>query len=349
MLSLLLLFVLGCAHGDHRPDRSSPVETETGREYPRLSLPPALEERVLGLDPDSITDRDVREVLSQCPAPRILTLNGSIPLITMDSFSKFLISMGYPEESLRNPRDGSYSYSSYQSSKRLAGVIAWYYEKEGMMPMVIGHSQGGMLTVKILHEFAGAFNNNIPVWNPSSEEPEDRYTIRDPLTGIERNVVGLRMGYASAIATGNFMRVILGQWEMLARLRKIPDTVEEFTGFHIPYDLLGGNLFGVGKRSRYYPLGSAAVRNVTLPAGCSHITVPLTEDLATDSESRQWIQGYSTSTEDPELPALFQGKANNIIFAADIWYSIKKHWCIELQRTILAQRNTAMVSRAYAR
>ena len=30
--------------------------------------------------------------------------------------------------------------------------------------------------------------------------------------------------------------------------------------------------------------------------------------------------------------------ASNIVHAADIWYSVKKHWCLEAQRLIGARR-----------
>ncbi len=139
------------------------------------------EGRVLSLNPDAISEREVAEVLSKCPAPRVFSLDGSVPIVTMESFGRFLVRMGYPEASIRNPRNGSYSYSSYRSSAEMAGMVAWYYEKEGMRPMVIGHSQGGMLSVKILHELAGAFREEIEVTNPYTEQSENRYLYHRPL------------------------------------------------------------------------------------------------------------------------------------------------------------------------
>src|SRR4030042_1416639 len=124
-------------------------------------VPRELEVKVLSLNPDAISEREVAEVLSKCPAPRIFSFDGSVPIVTMESFGRFLVRMGYPEASIRDPRKGSYSYSSYRSSAEMVGRIAWFYEKEGMSPMVIGHSQGGMLSVKILHELAGAFREGI--------------------------------------------------------------------------------------------------------------------------------------------------------------------------------------------
>ena len=72
-----------------------------------IAVDPAVEERVLALDPERISEREVRETLALAPAPRIINLHGSVPLVTMQPFAEFLIAMGYPAERLRNPRDGS--------------------------------------------------------------------------------------------------------------------------------------------------------------------------------------------------------------------------------------------------
>jgi len=299
-----------------------------------LSSDPVLEERLLALDPEHISEEDIRSVLSRFPAPRIININGSIPLVSMDSFSKFLIAMGYPESSVRNPGNGGYSYSSYISSEKLAGYTAWYYEKEGMMPMLIGHSRGGMMVVKVLHEFAGAFSDRLPVWNPLTGENEGRYTITDPLANRVRDVLGLKLGYASAVATGRVMRFVQGQWNMLGRLRHIPDTVEEFTGYHIRYDFLGSDPFG-----QTYSSPSALVHNVTLPAGYGHITIPLTEHLAGNRDTREWINGYVPQSDAPSPPAELSAEdTRNILFAAEQWFYIRKHWCLELQRLVRSRR-----------
>lgn len=331
VLAVLFLFSLplhGCGHVD-RSVHLSPQKP--------ACLPHELAEEVFALDPDALSERDVTEVLSRCPAPRIVMLDGSVPLVTMESFAKFLIRMGYPEESICDPRNASYSYSSYKDSRELAGMIAWYYEAEGMMPMVIGHSQGGMRAIEILHEMAGSFHEKVAVWNPISERFEERHTIIDPLTGKERTVVGLKLSFASAIATGKGMRLLLMQWDMLSRLRRIPDSVEEFTGFHLNYDLISGTLFGVGPGDQYYPMGSARVRNVTLPSGSSHLGILRTEELAGNPETRAWIQRYVPSGEPSEWMGNPEGSHPNIRLAADLWYAIKKHWCMALKEWILAR------------
>ncbi len=120
----------------------------------------AQDERILALDPENISAAQMREVLSSAPAPRIVALQGSAAFVTMEPLAQFLVAMGYPEARLRNPADGSLSYSSYADSAKLAGALAWHYEREGMMPMLIGHSQGGMLVIRVLHELAGGFHDS---------------------------------------------------------------------------------------------------------------------------------------------------------------------------------------------
>ena len=293
------------------------------------------EDRVLALDPATISAADVRDVLAHAPAPRIINLQGSVALITMEPFAQYLVAMGYPESRLKDPRDGSLSQSSFADSAQLAGTVAWYYETEGMMPMLIGHSQGGMLAIKVLYEFAGAFHAAIPVWNPMTGQSEPRTAIIDPLTGLERPVIGLKLSYVAAMATGKLPRLLLGQWEILGKLRTIPDTVEEFTGFSIEWDPIAGTLPGSEK---YHAGGSAHVRNVELAAETSHIGMPRTRYLARNPVTRAWIDGYDPASP-PAAPPVGPGvDASNIVHAADIWYSVKKHWCLGAQRLIGARR-----------
>ncbi len=183
---------------------------------------PAAARAALALDCNRLTGADL-PLLATLPAPRIIALQGSVPIVTMEPFAQFLIGMGYPEAALRDPEDGALSQSSYQSSEALAGEIAAYYEETGLRPMLIGHSQGGMLVVRTLHELAGGFHDAVQVVDPATGEAEPRTTIVDPYTGRERPVVGVRVSFAAAIATGALPRLLLGQWTMLPRLRKIPD------------------------------------------------------------------------------------------------------------------------------
>ena len=301
----------------------------------RAGADAAIQDRVLALTPEHISAREVREVLARVDAPRIIDLQGSVPIITMAPFAEFLIAMGYPEERVRNPDDGSLSYSSFVDARELAGALAWYYEHEGMMPMLIGHSQGGMIVIKALHELAGDFGSELPVWNPRRHVAEARTAIVDPLRGGSRPVVGLKVPYAAALATGKLPRLLLGQWDMLERLREIPDTVEEFTGFSSQWDPIAGNF---GAVEPYRATGSAQVRNVVLPPAASHLTLPRVAELARDPATRDWIERYVPGTAfDPPTGATTD--TANLLHAADIWYSVKKHWCLEAQRLIHARRS----------
>ena len=298
----------------------------------QAALDPVVEERILALDPERLSGEDVREVLAHASAPRIINLQGSVPVVTMEPFAEFLITMGYPAARLARP-DGSYSYSSFVDARELAGTLAWYYEHEGMMPMLIGHSQGGMTAVKVLHELAGDLDVSVPVWNPIRGEAEPHTTIGDPITGRERPVIGLKVPFAAALATGKLPRLLLGQWTMISRLHDIPDTVSEFTGFSLEWDAIAGNF---GSAEAYRALGTAQVRNVTLPAAASHLTLPRVAELARDSVTRDWIDRYAPGAAGP-LPAA-SIDTRNLLHAADLWYSIKKHWCLEAQRMVRARR-----------
>jgi hypothetical protein len=344
-LVLAALLFSGCASVEYRyRELTYEQRIEKHTVLQSLRLDPALEEQILALDPERLTEKDVREVLGRGPAPRIINLHGGIPLVylAMESFSEFLVGMGYPEGKVRNPGDGTYSYSPYKSSAQLAGLIAWHYEKEGMPVMLVGHSMGGIQVVKVLHELAGAFSEEVAVWNPLTEEAEDRHAIIDPITGAERPVVGVRVGYATAVGAGGLARLL--QWGMLGKLRTIPDTVEHFTGFSIGLDLIGGDFLSlVRPANEYAGSGAARVRNVVLPAGYNHVTVPATADLAQDKRIRDWVNAY-IPTDEPELTVEFEASSSNILWAADVWHSVKKQWCLEAQRLIRARRDLMVIT-----
>jgi len=288
---------------------------------------------LLALDCERVSAADVRDVLAHAPAPRVILLQGSLGLVTMQPFGEFLVAMGYPEESIRNPRDGSLSYGSFGSSAALAGTLAWYAEREGMVPVLIGHSHGGMQVVRTLHELAGAFADAIPVWNPLTDEALPRTTFVDPATGALRPLVGLKVAYASAIATGKLPRLLLLEWTMLPKLRRIPDTAVEFTGFSIAFDPIAGDF---GGSDPYVATGTAQVRNVVLPASYSHIGIPKAQHLAANALTRAWIDAYVPGADPAALPE--DADTRNLLHAADIWYSLRKNWCVEAGRSARAQR-----------
>lgn len=322
MVTLVATALAGCANAATAQSTPTTIDAAT-------------EDRILALNPESLSEAEVREVLARAPAPRIINLQGSLPVVTMAPFAEFLVAMGYPRGRLVNPEDGSLTYSSFVDARRLAGTMAWYYEHEGMMPMLIGHSQGGMIAIRVLHELAGDFDEPLQVWDPSRDAPENRSSILDPLSGERRPIIGLQVPYVAALATGKLPRLLLGQWSMLTRLREIPDTVAEFTGFSLKWDPIAGNF---GSTEPYRATGSASVRNVVLPATASHLTLPVAKDFALDPVTREWINRYAPSSAAPPLPTNSRLNLANLLHAADIWYSVKKHWCMEAQQLIRSRR-----------
>jgi hypothetical protein len=181
----------------------------------------------------------------------------------------------------------------------------------------------------------------LPVWNPLTWKKESRCDFVDPLTGEKRPVAGLVLPYATVVGAGGLTRILPNQWEMTLTLHAVPDSVEEFTGFCKNGDPLGGDLLGFGSSNHYKPNGKAMVRNVWLPSGYGHVSVPATKHLLRSQQIRDWIDNYRPSEElvaRPQVDQQFDSDSSHIIWAADVWYSIKKHWVLELQRLIRAKR-----------
>jgi hypothetical protein len=306
-----------------------------------VAMDRAVEDRILALDPRKISAEDVRDTLSKAPAPQIVLIRGGIyPVyLAMVSFGNFLARMGYPEDRVRNPNtaDDEWSVSPYVSAPTVAGMLAWYYEHQGVRPVIVGHSQGGIQAVKVLHELAGGFGSELRPVDPATLQPGATTTIIDPLTGRERPVQGFTLGYVAAVGTGGWALVLPNHWSILDRVRTIPDTVDEFDGYRIGFDLWALDGVGFEALKTFHPSGTARVRNVTLPADYAHVMVPATQELALNPAMRAWIDAYV-----PDNPAalatLPDGPSDNVMFAADVWYGIKKNWAIEAQRFVRARR-----------
>ena len=218
---------------------------------------------------------------------------GSLPLVTMEPFARVPgrdgLSRGQHPQSART---GDWSYSSSRTARELAGTLAWYYEHDGMMPMLIGHSQGGMLAMRTLHELAGAFGATIPVWNPAHRRTlpraDDRRPRRPATSGRSS---ACKVPYAAAIATGKLPRLLLGP--VVDAPQAARDSGHR-RRFHRLLDRVGSDR---RRRSRapnpYAASGTAHVRNVTLPASYSHIGLPRTLAPRREPVTRAWIDAYA--------------------------------------------------------
>ena len=339
VIALAALMVGGCETESPVVAEPAPPARPTAQSVLRsVTADRALEDRILALDAERITADDVRNTLAKAPAPQIMLVHGGIVGVyhEMVSTGHFLAAMGYPENRIRHPGDGRWSHSCYENSAQIAGLLAWYYERDGMRPMMIGHSQGGVQAVKVLYELAGQFGGPLRVWNPYTDAAEERTTILDPLTSKERPVIGVSASYVSGLDSGGIMMILPNQWKMLDKLRKIPDTVDDFTGFTIGVDFWPWPIPGFEGSAPYRSNGTSKVRNLILPATYDHVTAPGVARLADIPAARAWLETYQPDKAMAEPPAEAEGFA--IVWAADIWYSIKKHWTLEAQRLVRAKR-----------
>ncbi len=157
----------------------------------------------------------------------------------------------------------------------------------------------------------------------------------------QRPVVGVAVSFASAVGAGGPSFIFPNNWDVIGRLHDIPDTAVQFNGYFIGIDWFVVNV-GVGG-NRFQATGKAFVRNVELPAGYLHVSVPVTGHLPQNPEFKAFIDAYRPTTEKPDESKMPGSYSDNVYYAADNWHAIKKHWALELQRLIKARR-AAMAS-----
>ena len=263
---------------------------------------------LLALDPERISERQVHELLALAPAPRVLLFKGSLGA-DMESFGAFLQAMGYPAPRLRNPATGRYSYTFRWDGCRcaeceaLAARIGPLVANEGMAPMLVGHSGGGVTVGRILQLLTAA--DGAP-----------------------------RLPFAATLGTGALLRWAPGFPGCAAdvpQLGRVPPSVMAFTGYRIEGDPLTA-LLGFGD---YRPAEGgnppAQVRNVLLSAQVSHVLAFEVDGYAEHPQLRAWISAYQPGSHPPlpEVPGL---DLSNLHHAADLWHSLKKHWALQARQ-----------------
>ena len=67
------------------------------------------------------------------------------------------------------------------------------------------------------------------------------------------------------------------------------------------------------------------------------MVIPATRYLTADEAMRDWLDAYVPDRAG-EAGATPPGDKGGALWAADVWYFVKKHWCLELQRLIRARR-----------
>jgi len=108
-------------------------------------------------------------------------------------------------------------------------------------------------------------------WNPLTwkENPRAIMWIRSLANGVR--------GWPDApFASATAAEVLPADSEsmdMLTKLRVVPDSVEEFTGFYKGMDLLAA-IFWATVRNHFCAKNQAVVRNVRLPTAYTHRSIP---------------------------------------------------------------------------
>ena len=255
----------------------------------------------------------------------------------MKSFGEFLVGMGYPESAAsaipttaRGRTVPTRTPSAWPD--RLPGTT----RATACRPMIIGHSQGGMQAVKILHVLAGDYGASVPVWNPLTDFPENRTSIVDPMHRRTQPVVGLRVAYVSV---GRRRRRRVPPAQPVEPAGQAAHDSRHRRGIHRLFDrprLLGVDACrGSMRRAISATAARANVRNVTLPAAIQ----PRGRSGRRRPPATTGERGLDRGLRPGAQPAAAAGgSAENILWAADVWCSVKKYWVIEAQRLIRAKR-----------
>ena len=263
---------------------------------------------LLAIDPERISEQQVRELLSLAPAPRVLLFKGSLGA-DMESFGAFLQGMGYPAARLRNPATGRYSYSFRWDGCRcaecdaLAASVSPQVRSEGMGPMLVGHSGGGVTVGRILQVLAA-------------------------------DAAAPRLPFAATLGTGALLRWAPGFPGCAAdvpMLGRVPASVVAFTGYRIAGDPFT-SLLGFGDyRAAAGGNPPARVRNVLLPSQVSHVNAFEVDGYAEHPQLRAWIDAYQPGSDTPP-PDVTGLDLSNLRHAADLWHSLKKHWALQARQ-----------------
>src|SRR5574341_18068 len=92
LIGLAILSASGCATSNyHYSEPTYAGKVTPGAVLRNLNLDPELEDKILALDPDRISERDIKEVLARGPTPRIINIHGGVPIVylAVGSFSQF--------------------------------------------------------------------------------------------------------------------------------------------------------------------------------------------------------------------------------------------------------------------
>ena len=340
---LMLLWVSGCAsltfEETYRPLRPGP------HGWDALSQDPELSRRILGLDPNRVSQRDISDILSKGPTPWLMTIAPLPPWsVEFLNLIKFFVKSGYPANRIGDPRSNDYRIDWRERPEIIGGMTAWFYENDGMAPILIGWSGGGILAVHVLHTLNGSPDTEkVRMVSARTGEIEERTWFRDFHTGERRPMSALRIPFAAALAAGGLGRYVQPKiWPIVHGLHQVPDTVHEFLGFKSPQDIFGTDMLngsdaGFVEANRFQAMGSANVRSIMTDDSYDHFWVVHCNELLETPEGTVWVQNYRPDSSHGHRDyrhtiefSFIEGKRN--LFCGEIWHAVKKHWALSAQR-----------------
>ncbi|MCA9396583.1 MAG: hypothetical protein KC649_05375 [Candidatus Omnitrophica bacterium] len=326
---LICLIVSGCATSANHTIPKTYSQNLSDIPIRQFSVDPDISADLNKLDKMRLTRRDLSEVLSSYPAPRIFGIGGGVYTahILMEDLAEFLTGMGYPAESVYHPDDGKFAVSSYSDPEKIAGETLFYYQYEGVRPVYIGHSLGGVQAIKTAHFFSGNFGHKkVKIFDPIAGRYSNQKDFVSPLSGEHVSFSSLKpIAHLIAVGSGGISRVFPSQWSMGERVKQVPDSVLRMTGIHLEGDWLGNDFLTGKEQNEYQSLGSARVENFYLPPGHNHVTLIRTKHLLEHPEVREWIDSYNPHTF-TAIPEGLPGNTDNILLAAELWHILKEEW-----------------------
>ena len=246
-----------------------------------LALDLQLEARILALDPERVSDSDVREVLA----------------LRADAAHRrrcTAASTGAPADGvvLAFPGRHGLSVAQAQASRRRTSVAQPLREQpadrraDRLVLRARGHDADDGRPQPGRHPAGeGAarpgrrWRDADPGVEPANRRGRAAHDDRRSLyRHAQRPVVGLKIGYASVVASGGAALLLPNQWSMVRRLRTIPDTVDEFTGYALAVDLVAWDMPGAG--AHYQATG--------VPQGAQCRAAGATTRMSSSRRPRTW-------------------------------------------------------------
>lgn len=326
---LICLIVSGCATSANHTIPKTYSQNLSDIPIRQFSVDPKVSADLNKLDKTHLIRMDLSEVLSSYPAPRIFGIGGGVYTahILMEDLAEFLTGMGYPAAAVYHPTDGKFAVSSYSDPEKIAGETLFYYQREGVRPVYIGHSLGGVQSIKTAHFFSGNFGRHeVRIYDPVEHKYLRQKDFVNPLTGEHVGFDSLKpIAHLIAVGSGGISRAFPSQWSMGDRVKQVPDSVLRMTGIHLEGDWLGNDFLTGKEKNEYKSLGSAEVENFYLPPGHNHVTLIRTKHLLKYPEVKEWIDNYNPQ-EFSVIPEGLPGNTDNILLAAQIWHILKREW-----------------------